>query len=545
MGSSQFKFRRNDQIGTAGAEEDEFLSTCFVDTGDLSLVQNVSDHRQIILGRTGTGKTALLERLREVKGEYVITISPENLALTYVSNSTILKFFSDLGVNLDPFFKLLWRHIFTVEVLSTCFKHLGEPQEKSLLDRIASMFSGNSRNDKEMKEAIKYLQEWGSTFWQETEFRVKEITKKIESELGATLKAKLGTDNVGLGVGAEKAEKLTEGERAELCSRGQEIVSKAQVQDLHKVTKLLDAVLADRQKQYYIVIDGLDENWIEERLRYKLIMALILTAKDFIQVKNAKVIIALRRDLIERVFRLNRDSGFQEEKYQSLYLPLLWKKNDLIELLDRRIQALVRRRYTGQPVSHRDFLPRQFNGVPITDYIFNIAQRPRDLISFFNICISTAQDLSKLGSRQLKDAEAEYSKFRLRALGDEWSADYPSLLDFVKILQRRPSSFKISAIKDKDIEEFCLDISVQNLGGRDVLQQQAMQVAEGLINGEAFKIFLMKVFYRIGLVGLKLQPYQAATWEGEGGTGISSLDVSSDSSVVIHPTYYRALGIKP
>src|SRR3990172_4271226 len=185
MGGSQFKFRRNDQIGTAGAEEDEFLSTCFVDTGDLSLLQNVSDHRQIILGRTGTGKTALLERLREVKGEYVVTVSPENLALTYVSNSTILKFFSDLGVNLDPFFKLLWRHIFTVEVLSSCFKHLGEAQDKSLLDRVASMFSGASRNDKEMKEAIKYLENWGSTFWQETEFRVKEITKKIENELGA------------------------------------------------------------------------------------------------------------------------------------------------------------------------------------------------------------------------------------------------------------------------------------------------------------------------------------------------------------------------
>jgi hypothetical protein len=542
---SQFKFRRNDQIGTAGAEEDEFLSTCFVDTGDLSLLQNVSDHRQIVLGRTGMGKTALLERLRDVKGEHVITVSPENLALTYVSNSTILKFFSNLGVNLDPFFKLLWRHIFTVEVLTSCFKNLDDAQDKSLLDRITSLFSGNSRNDKEMKEAVKYLQEWGSTFWQETEFRVKEITKKIESELSATLRAKLGTDEVGIGAGAEKAEKLTEGERAELCSRGQEIVSKAQVQDLHKVTKLLDAVLGDRQKQYYIVIDGLDENWIEEKLRYKLIMALILTAKDFIQVRNAKIIIALRKDLIERVFRLNRDSGFQEEKYQSLYLPLVWKKNNLIELLDRRIDALVRRRFTGQPVTHRDFLPKQYNGVAITDYIFTIAQRPRDVISFFNTCISTAQDLSKLGAKQLKDAEAEYSKFRLRALGDEWSADYPSLLDFSKILQRRPSSFKIAAIKDKEIEEFCLDISVQNLGNRDALQQQALQVAEGFVNPDEFKIFLMKVFYRVGLVGLKLQPHQAATWETESSVAMSALDVSSDSSVLIHPTYHRVLGIKP
>ena len=52
-------------------------------------------------------------------------------------------------------------------------------------------------------------------------------------------------------------------------------------------------------------------------------MALMQTARDFNEVRYAKVVIALRRDLIERVFRLARDSGFQEEKYQSLYLPLV------------------------------------------------------------------------------------------------------------------------------------------------------------------------------------------------------------------------------
>ena len=37
-----FRFKNTDQIGAAGAEEDEFLSNCFVDTGYLSLLENVS-----------------------------------------------------------------------------------------------------------------------------------------------------------------------------------------------------------------------------------------------------------------------------------------------------------------------------------------------------------------------------------------------------------------------------------------------------------------------------------------------------------------------
>ena len=75
-------------------------------------------------------------------------------------------------------------------------------------------------------------------------------------------------------------------------------------------------------------------------------MALIQNARDFIKVKNAKLIVALRRDLIERVFRITRESGFQEEKYQSFYLPLTWSKAQILEVLDRRINQLVKRAYT-------------------------------------------------------------------------------------------------------------------------------------------------------------------------------------------------------
>lgn len=49
-----FKFQEYDNIGVAGAEEDgEFLSECFIDTGILDIVKDISDHRQIIIGRTG------------------------------------------------------------------------------------------------------------------------------------------------------------------------------------------------------------------------------------------------------------------------------------------------------------------------------------------------------------------------------------------------------------------------------------------------------------------------------------------------------------
>ena len=122
MASEEYKFRHTDQIGTAGAEDDrEYLLDCFVDTGTLDMLKDISDHRQILLGRTGAGKTALLIKLEEDLSDQVIRITPENLALTYVTHSTILNYLSEIGVNLDPFFKLLWRHVLTIELLTKLF----------------------------------------------------------------------------------------------------------------------------------------------------------------------------------------------------------------------------------------------------------------------------------------------------------------------------------------------------------------------------------------------------------------------------------------
>ena len=541
--TGRFRFRRTDTIGAAAAEDDGgFLKDCFVDTGALQLLEDIGDRRRIVLGRTGAGKSALLAILEQRRTGQVIRLSPEHLALTYVANSTILNFFGSIGVNLDPFFKLLWRHVLTVEILTHHFEHSAEPS-KSLIERLRALFMGQSKHDKDMRKAIQYLEEWGKSFWQDTEFRVKEITSHVETKLNAELKATLGPKAAAVSGSAKSADRFTEEEKSELVSRGQDIISKAQVQDLHKVLRLLDSVLTDKQHGYYVIADGLDENWVEERLRYKLIMALMQTARDFNDVRHAKVIVALRRDLIERVFRLTRDSGFQEEKYQSLYIPLEWTKEHIIEVLDKRINYLITRRYTSAVVTHRDVLPRAFRKKPMGDYIYSIARRPRDVIAFFNTCLGAATNHTKFGAKDLRLAEGEYSRSRLRALADEWSGDYPTLMDFASILQRRSASFKLSTISDGEIEDLCLKVASEHPGGIG-LAQLAMQVVDGVMSAEMFKCQMMKTFYQIGLVGLKLAPHETASWVDELGRAVSFPEINNQTSAVVNPSYHRALGVK-
>lgn len=540
---SMFKFRSTDSIGAAGAEDDEFLDQCFVDTGALDLLTDLTDRRLILLGRTGAGKSALLNILEKQRDSQVIRISAEHLALTYVANSTVLNFFGSIGVNLDPFFKLLWRHVITVEILQRHFGESPATTEPSLAERLKSYFIGISKEDKEMRQAVDYLESWGKSFWLDTEYRVKEIATQVEAKLESQIKATLGGKAAAIDASLSSGDRITESERAELHKRGQDIISQAQVQDLHRVLKLLDRVLADKQRSYYLIIDRLDENWVEERLRYKLIMALLQTAREFNEVRHAKVIVALRRDLVDRVFRMTRESGFQEEKYHSLYLPLAWTKAQLLEVLDTRIAALVRRRYTSTPVTHRDLLPTTFQGMPIDEYIFSIAKRPRDVIAFFNTCIVAATDQARLNASTLKLAEGEYSRQRLRALADEWSADYPRLADFAKaLLKQRPTSFKLSTVDDALVRDVCLSIGAEDPSGIGLIQS-AVQVVNGVMTAGEFKIVLARAFYHVGLVGLKTAAHEAESWVDEHGRSISTAEIGESTSVVVHPAFRRALGV--
>ena len=382
-----FKFRKLQNIGAAGAEEDEFLTECFVDNGYLSPLQDINHRGLILLGRTGSGKTALLRMLKDKREKNTITISPENLALTYVSNSNVLETFSNLGVNLDPFFKLLWRHVIVVEILSRHIKNRTSDIRKLPFSWLRSLFPDSNKNDREMQDAIDYLEKWGSRFWKETEFRVKEITQKLEKDLTRAVESNLGVDVPGVFTSAgslrgSQKDSISEEVKLELRHLAQQVISETQVQDLHNVIKMLGKVLEKESQEYYVLIDRLDENWVEDRLRYRLIMALLQSAKDFINVGRAKIIVALRRDLLERVFRHTREAGFQEEKYNSLLLPITWNPDELVEVLDRRIDRLVSRSYTKRTVTHIDLLPPQVNRQKITEYIVERAQRPRDIIAF-------------------------------------------------------------------------------------------------------------------------------------------------------------------
>ena len=544
---SEFKFRRSDTIGAASAEDDtEFLDACFVHTEEYDILQNRSDIRQIVLGRTGSGKSALFAKLKSDFPEHVISIEPQELALTHVSNSSVIRYFSDLGVNLDPFYKLLWRHILTVEVLRTHFASHAQDEPGGLWAFLAARFSGKSTENKAAQQAVQYLEKWGKRFWVELEYRVNDITHKMEDALTGQIGAELSTP-VGKGEAFRKATaSLSQEQKVEVINRGQRVVSEAQVEDLTRVSELLASVLTDRQQFYYVLIDRLDENWVEDKLRYRLVMTLLEVVKEISKVPHIKVLVAIRRDLLDSVFRRVRDAGggFQEEKYQSLYLPLHWSSNDLIDVLEKRVNMLVVRRYQKrQTIRYDDVMPKRVDKTPVGQFITNRARRPREIISLFNKCIEMGEGKTRLTAAVLRRAEGEYSRQRMRALGDEWYAGYPGLLDFVDILKKRSKSFRLGQVGDNELAEICLQSALDHPDEAGMLRERARSVVDRPGEADGFKRVLFMVFYRVGLVGLKLETFEGTSWSDEKGQSVSTSEISNETGVVVHPTYWRALGI--
>ncbi len=548
---SKFSFRKNDSIGNPAAESDAaFLVNCFVDNeGDLGILRNCEDERGILVGRTGAGKTALLTMLLN-KEERVISLDPHDLALGYISDSPVLTFFESLGIKMDVFYRALWRHVFVVEILKQLFD-LSSEQDKA---DPWNVLKYRLQRKRAHLEGLEYLRQRGTQFWNTTEESIKDITIRTEKELKATVDIGL---HQFIAMGAEGAMRLTTEQHGLMRQLGQEVVNRNQMSKLSALFDALDnELLVDQQKRFFIIVDKLDEDWVDNPTRYRLIRALIETLRDFnSKIRQAKVVVALRVDLFDRVLSATRDSGFQGDKYQALCLPIRWNRDNLVKVVDRRINQFIENRYaSNQIIGHREILPPTIgvNQEKTIDYVLDrTLLQPRDIIMFFNILVElSAQNTSKNGliSQQIvQDAENRYSRDRLKSLIEEWSVHYPNLGLLTELLATRSSHFRLGEITSDELVNLSINIVEQTnpVVGDDYHIMCRYVEGKGKSDNEWLRSQIAWIWYRVGLIGLKTSPYLSVIWSGDLLERLSPKDINDSTKIHIHKAFDRSLGCKP
>lgn len=543
---SNFRFRRHDRIGANDALEDrEILKQCFHDTGDLEVLADTSRPECIVLGRTGVGKTAILSMLME-KEDKVMPLSPFDLALHHLANRPMLQSFMDMGIDLDLFFSVLWRHIFALELIKLVSSQSGDRGIYNLFQRIQQRIYTKRSH----KVAQEYLARYPD-FWKDTQVLIKEEAKTLEENVANRIKGLLGgrvieTLQLGAELSREKSSRLTLEDRAQIAQIGQQVVDQLQMRELSAVIELLaNEIERDQQKRYFITIDQLDENWTHNVLRYRLIKALIEAIRYFNSRSNQiKIVCAIREDLLDRVFRLTRTQGHQQEKYRSLYLQLYWKEKDLLDLIELRINQLIAHKYVkNRSIGISDILPKTVEQSNSIVYIIRRTLRtPRDVIMFFNECIKQADDRAKMNKTHILAAEGVYSELRLKALADEWSADYPTLADAIEILKRFSNRFRLNELNKREIENRFVEYLLRT--HQHTEKDYIYNVIYEKMDFDDVMPELLRVFYDIGILGIKTEKYFRTYWSFQGDK-VSPHDVSDDNQIHIHPAFFRALGIRP
>ncbi|MFC3652278.1 P-loop ATPase, Sll1717 family [Dyella humi] len=304
-------------------------------------------------------------------------------------------------------------------------------------------------------------------------------------------------------------------------------------------------VFDDPQRRYFLVLDRLDEEWVTSKIKCKLIRALIEEIKVFRRVSNVKIAIALRDDLLERVYDEIRDGGFQEEKYEAYYARIRWTEVELIELIKKRINEVFRHKYADIGMDLADLFPSNRKGISPINYIMERTfDRPRDVISYVNQCLDQAEGRPRISWQVIHDAEEKYSKGRLKSLYDEWLARYPSLQRVAESIQGFAETFTRSAFSDTALNELASGIA-----GR-AFNDDIGKLCESLLSPGSSKKLAdltsasLQLLYHVGMIGVKMSTESAWIWSYRGGEVLTQGDMKRAISFRVHRMFHRALRIK-
>jgi hypothetical protein len=532
-------------LGGEQAEADPLLQQAFFESGHFSAIDSKDDPRCFIVGRTGSGKSALLQRIEEQHSEHVIRINPEDLSLPYIADLGVVNYLASLDVHLDPFFIALWKHVMLIEIIKHRYK-VDSPAAKQ--NFLASLRDKISR-DRSKMAALEYLEEFEGKFWCETDERVKDITNRFEEQIENEAGGKITIPATGELVGKIASRGIAGQETTrQLVERFQRVVNETQLPRLNKMMTVLNDEILDSPQHYtYMVIDDLDRDWVDEKVLNSLIRCLFRTVVDLKRIRNLKVLVALRTNIFEQL-NFGARTGGQEEKFRSLTLHVRWVRNDLEHLLDTRARVAaehhgiegVRGISNMLPASNREY------GNPISFILRHTLMRPRDALAFLNECLSLAAGKRRITWAEIKGARRPYSRNRLLALRDEWKPSYPDIDRFFGLFQSSPTDISREGLMEMLDDAALLPADSEFLGVRWMTELSA-PVWNGLDGDDWITQYqpMIEFLFHIGFLGCittegsAIYSHDQPEFVGQ-ASNLAKIDV-----FCVHPAFRAALDVLP
>jgi hypothetical protein len=397
------------------------------------------------------------------------------------------------------------------------------------------------RSDRKKKSALDYFEDFGDQFFIDRDENIKELVesheRKFESEFGAEIKKARAKGNY--------AKRLGSGKKSEIVHRTRQIIDGSQLAKLGKVIDILKEESQSRNKypdKIFLMIDKLDQDWIDDAVKFRLIGSLISVVPTFRGIENLKLMVSLLDDILERSLNETKRVASQREKHEDYITRIRWSKDCLYGFINERIKYTFKRQYTSQEVGFKDIFPSSVDGKDSFEYIRERTQmRPRDLLSFVNECFK-ASEKHTISVRAIKRAEREYARLRHHAICEDWESIYPSIETLIEFANKSIVGRKFKNIAVKDVvQDLALDLAAMGNSDHDAICQEA----EGLIDDmtpkkvESFARSVIEALYRAGVVGVKIEHGEPFEFSDVSDPLIDRSMIDMNTRFQLHKMFFR------
>ena len=375
-------------FGADAAEDDPNLASYFLKTSTWHKV--LSGHTMLVLGRKGSGKSAIFRMLSEerLKDTVVISVTPRLFALDILN--AFKEKYPDSPFNQEIAYTTAWRYSLMLELLLSIenttgqFKFGGEAGVHEWLRK-------NVEFDADIiSRTVAFLEKWT-------------IDKVSITQLSAALSSN--------------------GRRKELVG--------------HEIDQTIPNVKQSlKNRKYIIAIDNLDEGWSNKEDARAYLAGLILAAKELSRLSNLNVVIFMRTDM----FRILETAYQHMDKFRQSIEYIEWNPTSLARLVSLRIQKYFNIKNERNDDTWKRLFPARMenNFLTYKHIVERTFLRPREIIQFCRLIIENAVKFKKenADTRDVRSAEIQYSDWKLNDLSGEYSAYYKNIDKLLECFRR-------------------------------------------------------------------------------------------------------------
>ena len=409
--------------------------------------ETLRGRKNLIIGRKGSGKSAICMRLTMVEATRCVLITPDDAA------GSQLRQFELADVTSEVAKSLIWRYVFAVHIARWLVaSHAKQAHRTS--------------EPKSVRQVRKFLRANGGLADQRLYNRISSAARGLRGTLA------LGAFGISLSGELRSApEGVRAAEQLAVIERG---VAQA----------LEDLSCASAHEPLLLLVDKLEHIWSAEANSEALITGLLVAGKHVARTYRgaARCVLFIRSDIYDSL------TFSEADKFHSDEIRIDWSRENLVELAVTRAAASLGPHVTDEYLWGTVF-PARIRGGKVVDHLFSrLLPRPRDVIQFLNLCrdSAAAHRHDRIEEPDVIEATLGFSRWKTLDLAREYGSTIPYLERVLAMFQNGSKVVNRATIT-RHLESFGEALRSEFPQAKDLLTPHG----------------LLDVLFRVGFLGVR------------------------------------------